>query len=387
MKIAVVRKKYLAQGGGGAEKYARTVCSKLAERGHEVWVVAESFEAEESPGLRHLPIKKGTFRLGGGTVAFHRAVQRELEPRRGDFDIVYALCRHWPCDVFRVTEQVHVEWLRQGLSPWQRLNPRHRGIVALERQVYQEAHTRAVVTNSEMAKREVLAHYPYPASQIHVIRNGVDRDAFHPSASPEERRHARASLSPGAGPDTLLLLLVAGNFKIKGLREALESLGRLDATTRERMELHVVGGDDPAPYLKLAEGLGLAGKIHFLGEKTALREYYMAADLLLYPSLGEPFANVCLEACACALPVLTTARNGAAELVETGRNGFVVPEAADTAGMAAALRSFAALDAVGRAAFSATALAAAAEYDWDVHVDRLEALFNLLLRERHDIRA
>ena len=385
MKIAVVRKKYLARGGGGAEKYARNVCSKLAERGHEVWVVAERFEAEESPGLRHLPVKRGWLRLGGGTAAFHRAATRELAARRGGFDIVYALCRHWPCDVFRVTEQVHVEWLRQ--TPWQHLNPRHRSIMALERQVYQEAHTRAVVTNSEMAKREVLTNYPYPASRIHVVRNGVDRGAFRPPDSPGERQRARGNLLPESGPDKLALLFVAGNFKIKGLKEALEALGRLGESVRGRMELHVVGGDNPTPYQELAAKLGLAGKIHFLGEKSALREYYMAADLLLYPSLGEPFANVCLEACACALPVLTTARNGAAELVEDGRNGFVVPSAADTAGMAAALERFAALDGAGRAAFSAAALAAAAEYDWDVHVDKLEGLFNSLLRERHDIRA
>lgn len=69
-------------------------------------------------------------------------------------------------------------------------------------------------------------------------------------------------------PDHVALLFVAGNFKIKGLKEALELLGQLDTATRGRVELHVVGGDAPVPYLKLAEALGLAVNIHFVGEKS-----------------------------------------------------------------------------------------------------------------------
>ena len=54
-----------------------------------------------------------------------------------------------------------------------------------------------------------------------------------------------------------------------------------------------------------------------------MESYYGAADLAVLPTMYDPFSNVCLEAMACGLPVVTTAENGASELIHPGENGFV----------------------------------------------------------------
>lgn len=70
-----------------------------------------------------------------------------------------------------------------------------------------------------------------------------------------------------------------------------------------------------------------ASNVEFLGrlDWTALREEYRRADLLCLPSLSDGFGLVVLEAMACGTPALITRSTGAADIIEEGCNGFVIP--------------------------------------------------------------
>jgi glycosyltransferase involved in cell wall biosynthesis len=54
-----------------------------------------------------------------------------------------------------------------------------------------------------------------------------------------------------------------------------------------------------------------------------------AADLFVFLPIYEPAANVVVEARAAGLPVITSAQNGACELIEENRNGAVIEDPAD----------------------------------------------------------
>ena len=54
-----------------------------------------------------------------------------------------------------------------------------------------------------------------------------------------------------------------------------------------------------------------------------MREVYGTADALILPTLYDPFPNVCVEALACGLPLLTSHCCGAAEWITEGQNGWV----------------------------------------------------------------
>jgi len=56
-----------------------------------------------------------------------------------------------------------------------------------------------------------------------------------------------------------------------------------------------------------------------------IERYYAAADAFVFPSVNDPFGLVVLEAMASSLPVFTSDQAGAAELIENGRDGFVLP--------------------------------------------------------------
>ena len=102
----------------------------------------------------------------------------------------------------------------------------------------------------------------------------------------------------------------------------------------ERAVLVVVGGDDRAPYVSLARQAGVADRVHFLGLQKDMAPFYRAADVLIHPTRYDPFANVCLEACACGTPVVTTLYNGFSDLLQDRRGGGVMHRNDDPAGTA-----------------------------------------------------
>jgi glycosyltransferase involved in cell wall biosynthesis len=64
-----------------------------------------------------------------------------------------------------------------------------------------------------------------------------------------------------------------------------------------------------------------AGFVH----REYLAVLYALADMLIFPTHSDPWGLVVNEAMACGLPIITTRVAGcAADLVENGRNGFLV---------------------------------------------------------------
>jgi UDP-glucose:(heptosyl)LPS alpha-1,3-glucosyltransferase len=76
--------------------------------------------------------------------------------------------------------------------------------------------------------------------------------------------------------------------------------------------------------------------VRFAGAVSDVKPYYAAADAFVLATLYDPQPNAALEAMACALPVVTTPKCGAAELLAEGESGFV-RDALDVPGLAAAL--------------------------------------------------
>src|SRR5204862_7175129 len=75
----------------------------------------------------------------------------------------------------------------------------------------------------------------------------------------------------------------------------------------------------------------------FAGPMRDVENAYAAADLFVFLPIYEPSANVVVEALAAGLPIVTSAQNGASELIQEGVNGSVVQSAADHATIFAAV--------------------------------------------------
>ena len=107
----------------------------------------------------------------------------------------------------------------------------------------------------------------------------------------------------------------------KGFSLLLEALAE---THKVRL---AIAGDGPlrAPLEQLAGSLGIANRVTFLGWREDVPELLANADFLVCPSLHEPLGNVVIEAWSAGLPVVATASDGPAGLIEDEVSGLLVP--------------------------------------------------------------
>lgn len=327
IKLALVRQRYTPFGG--AERFVSRAVDALKTQGTTVTVVTRKWEGADD-ALTCNPFFIGRL---WRDWSFARCVCSTLRDK--DFDLVQSHERIACCDIYRAGDGVHREWLAQRsrvLGPMGRLavrlNPYHRYLLESERRLFTSSQLKAVICNSQMVKEEIRQYFALPETKLRVIYSGVDLQSFHPTLRHSYREPIRQQLAISAG--ATLFLFVGSGFERKGLPAALHAL----ATLPDAAHLAVVGRDRRADrYRGLAQRLGLTDRVHFLGPQRDVTPYYGAADSLVLPTLYDPFPNVALEAMACGLPVVTSTKSGAAELIREGENGFVC-DALDISGLA-----------------------------------------------------
>src|SRR6202011_200606 len=115
--------------------------------------------------------------------------------------------------------------------------------------------------------------------------------------------------------------------------------------------------------------LGLADVVHLLGFLPEIRPAFHASDFFVLPTYYDPCSLVVFEALACGLPVITTACNGAGELITEGREGFVITHPDARGHLADALDRMANDETRTTMSVHATELGRAQSFD--LHVSRL----------------
>src|SRR3989344_2302426 len=75
----------------------------------------------------------------------------------------------------------------------------------------------------------------------------------------------------------------------------------------------------------MAEALGVAGRVRFLGWRTDPSALYRAADVCVFPSRYEPLGNVVIQSWAHGLPVVAAESQGPKALTRDGDDGLLVP--------------------------------------------------------------
>lgn len=310
MKLALIRHQFAATGG--AELYLQRLLGGLLAQGHELHLFAAAWD-ETLTGVKFHRVADGGFRAMR-PVNFARAVRAGLT--REQFDCVFSLERTLRQDVYRAGDGLHRVWLerRRQFAPWWKKpfvgrGAFHRNLRALEQQTFDPANTRHIIVNSDMVRREILEHFPFPAGRIHLVRNGVEVARF------QSGRRAESRARFGVKEDEFLLLFVGSGWERKGLGFVLNALRHLAG---KKIRLLVVGkGIAPAPA---------PAQVLFTGPLRDVEAAYAAADLFITLPIYEPSANVVAEALAAGLPVVTSACNGAAEMIQEDVTGSVLHE-------------------------------------------------------------
>lgn len=332
LNIAIIRQRYTAFGG--AERFVARATEALTKQGVKLTLITRQWEDDRTTNaLICNPFYIGNLWRDWG---FASRVCKTLAQE--SFDLVQSHERIACCDIYRAGDGVHREWLKQRRRALHlrgkisiALNPYHHYVMMAEKALFYSPHLKAVICNSRMVKDEIRHYFGVPEEKLHVIYSGVDTDAFHPNVREGHGDTVRTRYDIPL--DCAVLLFVGAGFERKGLATLLNAMVALPPSTH----LLVVGKDRKIGAFKaLAAKLHLDRRVCFVGAQAEVRPFYGAADVLVLPTLYDPFPNVALEAMACGLPVITSNKSGAAECIIPGENGFVC-DALDTAGLADAM--------------------------------------------------
>jgi glycosyltransferase involved in cell wall biosynthesis len=172
--------------------------------------------------------------------------------------------------------------------------------------------------------RAFAVRYGLPAERAYFVTQSVDVKHFSEGSqlSETEREKMRAKL----GLSGCVFLYVGRLWSGKGLDylfQAYRSL--LEGATIDASLLLVGDGMEEDRYRQLAKDLRSVVFVGFV-QQDDLPRYYGLADVLVFPTLGDPHGLVVEEAMAAGLPVISSAAAGDISLrVLDGNSGYIVP--------------------------------------------------------------
>ncbi|MGD0897740.1 MAG: glycosyltransferase family 4 protein [Thermoguttaceae bacterium] len=376
MKIGLVLDRF-EPARGGREQWTFAFAGRLAARGHEVHIVSRRL-GEAALGL---PVALHRVSSGRSPLDFAEAARRTIEPL--SLDIVHDLGTGWYCDVFQphggtwaaVNQRKLLflpRWLRWAKRLVDRLLPRQRDFQRLMAQQYADR-GQAMLALSQSAAADFTRFHGVAPGRIRIVYNGVDTERFSPDRCAPHREETRRRLD--VATEEVLALLIAHNFRLKGVATLLRAMRDLVARGR-KVRLAVVGGKRLDGWRQRARRLGLDRHVTFVGLVDDPVPYYAAADMYVHPTFYDSCSLVALEAAACGLPIITSRYNGAAELFREPGEIRLISDPADARELAAAIAEL--LDGPVRRRMGRSARQVALAHTLERNVDEILAVYDVM---------
>jgi UDP-N-acetylglucosamine 2-epimerase (non-hydrolysing) len=319
VRILLATDQWFPDVAGGSARLAAEGARALADRGHEVTVLAPRTrgpELENEGGLTVRRVLARTF--------LPQTLTDPLSTRRhsrgGDFDVLVAHQSTTAVGLLARAHEIPLVLVYHASAPRElrfsipqlhfRLPSRVLAarLDTLEKRAVSAA--ARILVMSEFSRSLVLADHDVEPALVRQVIPGVDSDRF----SPGDRAQARQRVGfEGTGRLLFTLRRLEPRMGLDRLLLALDGLlGDVSL---------VVGGDGPlaGSLRKLAAERGLGDRVQFLGRVTEgeLVDWYRAADLFVLPTVAyEGFGMVTAESLACGTPVVGTPVGATPELLE-----------------------------------------------------------------------
>lgn len=304
--------------GGGAERVFALLASAMAQRGHTV-TLAMDYEATDNVGFLTPDVRRVV--LGAGHARAVLALAALLRRDRMDTSLsalgvanvkhaaAAALAMRLPRAI--LTYHGHAQSEPGALS---RLG--YRLVPLLTRM------TARTVVVSDGLRRHLVEEHRAAGPRVMTIHNPVMTGALTTPSAPVLAARFPTVLAAGR--------LVAN--------KGFVTLLRAFALARPQNARLVILGEGPErdALLGLARALGVSGRVELPGYVAEPWLRYEQARCFVSASRSEAFGNVVVEALAAGLPVVSTACDGPAEILEDGAHGRLVP-VDDAAAMAEAI--------------------------------------------------
>ena len=332
MKVVMLTWEFPPRIVGGIARHCYNLSKALAKKGVEVHVVtlefpgAPYYEEIEGVHIHRIRLEMGNPNFITWVLLFNHLMEKKVGMLRksiGEFDIVHS--HDWLTTIAGINLKYNspstfiltlhsLEHGRSGLHTADSLT-----IDSIEWWGTYEA--KYIISISGSLKNEIVDHFKVPAGKIFVIPNGIDIKKFDVKVDCE-----RVRAKYGIGYGEKLILAVGRLVWRKGFQYLIEAMPII-LSKHPNAKLVIVGtGPMRGDLERKAFEVGCRGRIIFAGflpdhELIALMK---CADVLVIPSLYEPFGLVALEGMAAGVPVVVSKTGGLEQIVEHDKDGIWV---------------------------------------------------------------
>lgn len=194
--------------------------------------------------------------------------------------------------------------------------------------------TTCIIAVSPGQAEELSRRYRICARErIRVVPLGLELERFRP----ERNREAGEAFRREIGAGRSAVVTIVGRLEpIKNHDMFLAVAAALVREGRDVVFAVVGGGSEEARLRRVAEGLGIGGRVRFLGWRTDVERVYAGSDVVVLTSRNEGTPVSVIEALSSGRAVVATDAGGVREVLQDGRLGVIVG-VDDVAAMAAAV--------------------------------------------------
>ncbi|MES9784486.1 glycosyltransferase family 4 protein [Bacillus thuringiensis] len=175
--------------------------------------------------------------------------------------------------------------------------------------------------------------------------------------------------------DAFLMLSIGELIERKNHKQAIKVLAELKKEGYDQIYYAICGRGALIDELReLCDRSGVADRVIFLGYRTDITEILKVSDLFVFTSFQEGLPKSVMEAMAAGLPIVATKIRGNIDLIDNGKNGFLV-ECNDLKGTEEAIKKIY-LDKEAQMAFSKNSLNKIKEHDTKVVKDIMLRIYS-----------
>ncbi len=408
MKIALIIE-HFDPSRGGAENYTFWLSEQLARRGHEVHALCHdsarkrhkyqaahqgaSHDVQRSAQAGKLPDvvppngvhvhRLPAIKLSTGIGFRQFGVAAKDWCKANHPDVAHSMTVAWAGDLYHPHAGVYARIQQQSVSSREtsqaanlkrlmlQFSSKQRTLLALERRAAQamaDQQPWKILCISPAMEDDFRSLYGSADDKLALLENPMMLQPPEASQIQKDRQWFRDVYA--LAPQDRVAVFVGHDFRRKGLSWAIRAV----AQTKTSWKLVVVGLGKVKNYIALAQDLGVADRVKFIGPTQVISGVYSAADALLLPTFYDSFGLVALEAVAYGLPVISTRFLGCHGYIENHRLGTIVDSPREFAGMAQAMDALA-TQLPDRTDLARAALVAGQTLQPGVHLDKLEALY------------
>jgi spore coat protein SA len=323
MKIAIISTEKLpvpAVRGGAIQIYIDSVASIIASNGKNVTVISIT-----DPNLKSEEKNQG--------VKYIRFPEEEYLPyiikhlKQEKYDVVHLCNRpNW------------ITILREAAPQTKFVLSVHNEMFAYEKISDKEgeaciAAVSKIVTVSDYIGKTITSRFQTAKAKTRTVYSGVDVNEYYPSWTVNGTKVKSHVLKQLNLQNKKIVLFVGRLSKVKGPHILLQALPKIIEKNPDIVMVFIgskwFGDNNVNNYVKHLYTLGAMFPEHvvfikFVKPKDISTLYAMSDIFVCSSQWQEPLARVHYEAMAAGLPIITSNRGGNPEVIEEGKNGYIV---------------------------------------------------------------